>query len=61
MTRITLELDDVDLAAAARALGTTSAAETVAAALAEVAVRRQRREAFPLAPADRTLAGHYLG
>ena len=61
MTRITLELDDVHLAAAARALGTGSPADTVAAALAEIALRRQRDEASLLAPAERSLAGHYLG
>jgi Arc/MetJ family transcription regulator len=63
MTRITIELDDAHLAAAARELGTVSAAATVAAALADVALRRQRAEAFGAAPraADLSLAGHYLG
>ena len=48
MTWITLELDDAQLAAAARELGTTSPAETVAAALADVALRSAGR-AFGLA------------
>jgi Arc/MetJ family transcription regulator len=63
MTQITLELDDVHLAAAARELGTTSTIETVTAALAEIAVRRLRAEAFGATPAaaEPSLAGHFLG
>jgi Arc/MetJ family transcription regulator len=63
MTRITLELDDAHLAAAARELGTTSADETITAALAHIALRRQRAEAFGAMPAaaDLSLAGHFLG
>jgi Arc/MetJ family transcription regulator len=63
MTLITLEVDDVHLAAAARELGTSTPAETVAAALADVALRGQRAEAFGpvLAPSDVSLAGHFLG
>ncbi len=63
MTRITLELDDSQLAAAGRELGTTSAVETVTAALADVALRRQRAEEFGATPAsaELSLAGHFLG
>jgi hypothetical protein len=63
MTRITLELDDAQLAAAARELDTISPAETITAALADVALRRQRAEAFGRSPApsDLSLAGHFLG
>ncbi len=63
MTLITFELDDAHLAAAARELGTTTPVETVTAALADVALRRQRAEAFgrALAPSDLSLAGHFLG
>ena len=46
MTRTTIDLDDERLAAAARELGTTSKTETVDAALAYVAERRARVEAF---------------
>lgn len=46
MSRTTIDLDDDKLAAAARELGTTSKIETVNAALAYVAERRQRAEAF---------------
>jgi hypothetical protein len=43
--------------------GTTSAVETVTAALADVALRRQRAEAFGATPAaaELSLAGHFLG
>ena len=63
MTRITLELDDAHLAAVARELGTTSPDETVTAALAHIALRRQRAEAFGATPAaaELSLAGHFLG
>lgn len=63
MTRITLELDDDHLAAAARELGTTSSEDTITAALADIALRRQRAEAFGAAPAaaELSLAGHFLG
>jgi Arc/MetJ family transcription regulator len=63
MTQITLELDDAQLAAAARELDTTTPAETVTAALAEIALRRQRAEAFGTNPAaaELSLAGHFLG
>jgi hypothetical protein len=63
MTQITLDLNDAHLAAAARELGTTSAVETVAAALADIALRRQRAEAFDATPAaaELSLAGHFLG
>jgi Arc/MetJ family transcription regulator len=44
--RTTIDLDDEKVAAAARELGTTSKVETVNAALAYVAARRQRAEAF---------------
>jgi Arc/MetJ family transcription regulator len=46
VTRTTIDLDDDKLAAAARELGTTSKVDTVNAALAYVAARRQRAEAF---------------
>lgn len=46
MARTTLDVDDETLAAAARELGTTSKVETVNAALAYVADRRKRAEAF---------------
>ncbi|MGH3905594.1 MAG: type II toxin-antitoxin system VapB family antitoxin [Pseudonocardiaceae bacterium] len=46
MSRTTIDLDDEKVAAAARELGTTSKVETVNAALAYVASRRQRAEAF---------------
>jgi len=46
MSRTTIDLDDDKLAAAARELGTTSKVETVNAALAYVAERRLRAEAF---------------
>jgi hypothetical protein len=46
VSRTTIDLDDDKLAAAARELGTTSKIETVNAALAYVAGRRQRAEAF---------------
>jgi Arc/MetJ family transcription regulator len=46
VTRTTIDLDDEKVAAAARELGTTSKVETVNAALAYVAARRQRAEAF---------------
>lgn len=46
MSRTTIDIDDEKLAAAARELGTTSKTETVDAALAHVAARRQRNEAF---------------
>ncbi len=46
MSRTTIDIDDDKLAAAARELGTTSKIETVDAALAYVAGRRQRAEAF---------------
>ncbi len=46
VSRTTIDLDDEKLAAAARELGTTSKTETVNAALAHVAGRRQRDEAF---------------
>lgn len=63
MTQITLELDEAHLAAAARELGTTSPAQTVIAALTEIAVRRLRAEAFgtTLADAEPSLAGLFLG
>jgi hypothetical protein len=63
MTWITLELDDAQLAAAARELDTTSPAETITAALADVALRSQRAEPFghARAPSDLSLAGHFLG
>ncbi len=46
MTRTTIEIDDEALAAAAAELGTSSKVETVNAALAYVADRRRRAEAF---------------
>ncbi len=46
MSRTTIDLDDDVLAAAARELGTGSKVETVNAALAFVAERRRRSEAF---------------
>jgi Arc/MetJ family transcription regulator len=46
VSRTTIDLDDEKLAAAARELGTTSKVETVNAALAYVAERRRRAEAF---------------
>ncbi|MFN3217828.1 MAG: type II toxin-antitoxin system VapB family antitoxin [Acidimicrobiales bacterium] len=46
MTRTTIEIDDEALAAAAQELGTTTKVETVNAALAFVAARRRRAEAF---------------
>lgn len=46
MSRTTIDIDDDQLAAAARELGTTSKVETVNAALAYVAQRRRRAEAF---------------
>lgn len=46
MSRTTIDLDDDALDAAARELGTTSKVETVNAALAYVAERRRRDEAF---------------
>jgi hypothetical protein len=46
VSRTTIDLEDDKLAAAARELGTTSKIETVNAALAYVAGRRQRAEAF---------------
>jgi len=63
MMQITLELDEAHLASAARELGTTSPAETVAAALAQIAVRRMRAEDFGAAPAgaEPSLAGLFLG
>jgi Arc/MetJ family transcription regulator len=46
MARTTIDVDDEQLAAAARELGTTSKVDTVNAALAYVAQRRRRAEAF---------------
>lgn len=46
MSRTTIDIDDEQLAAAARELGTTSKVETVNAALLFVAQRRRRAEAF---------------
>lgn len=46
VSRATFELDDDLLESAARELGTASKVETVRAALAFVASRRQRGEAF---------------
>jgi Arc/MetJ family transcription regulator len=46
MSRTTIDLDDTQLAAAARELGTTSKVETVNAALAFVADRRRLAKAF---------------
>lgn len=46
VSRTTIDLDDEQLAAAARELGTTSKVETVNAALAFVAARRRRAQAF---------------
>lgn len=46
MARTTIDVDDETLSAAARELGTTSKVETVNAALAYVADRRKRAEAF---------------
>lgn len=46
MSRTTIDIDDEQLAAAARELGTRSKVDTVNAALAFVAQRRRRAEAF---------------
>ena len=46
MTRTTIDIDDDQLDAASRELGTTSKVDTVNAALAFVAQRRRRTEAF---------------
>lgn len=46
VSRTTIDIDDDKLAAAARELGITSKVETVNAALAYVAERRQRAAAF---------------
>jgi len=46
MSRTTIDLDDDKLDAAARELGTTTKVDTVNAALAYVAERRRRAEAF---------------
>jgi Arc/MetJ family transcription regulator len=46
VSRTTIDLDDDNLAAAARELGTTSTEDTVNAALEFVASRRRRAEAF---------------
>lgn len=46
MSRTTIDIDDEQLAAAARELGTTSKVDTVNAALTYVASRRQRTAAF---------------
>lgn len=46
MSRTTIDIDDEVLDAAARELGTSSKVETVNAALAFVAQRRRRSEAF---------------
>jgi len=46
MSRTTIDLDDEKLAAAAQELGTTSKVDTVNAALAYVAERRVRADAF---------------
>lgn len=46
VSRTTIDIDDEQLAAAARELGTTSKVETVNAALAYVAQRRRRVAAF---------------
>lgn len=46
MSRTTIDIDDEKLAAAAIELGTQSKIDTVNAALAFVAARRQREEAF---------------
>lgn len=46
VTRTTIDVDEQTLAEAARELGTTSKVETVNAALAYVAHRRKRAEAF---------------
>lgn len=46
MSRTTIDIDDKKLEAAARELGTRSKVETVNAALAYVAGRRLRAEAF---------------
>ncbi|MDN5914928.1 MAG: type II toxin-antitoxin system VapB family antitoxin [Pseudonocardia sp.] len=46
MSRTTIDIDDDHLVAAARELGTSSKVETVNAALAFVAQRRRRVEAF---------------
>jgi Arc/MetJ family transcription regulator len=42
MTRTLIDIDDVKLEAAKRALGTSTKVETVNRALAEVAARKQR-------------------
>lgn len=46
MSRTTIDIDDEQLAAAARELGTSTKVETVNAALAYVAQRRRRAAAF---------------
>jgi Arc/MetJ family transcription regulator len=46
VSRTTIDIDDDKLEAAARELGTTSKVDTVNAALAFVAGRRKRAEAF---------------
>lgn len=46
MSRTTIDLDDEQLAAAARELGTSTKIDTVNAALAFVARRRQLAETF---------------
>lgn len=46
MARTTIDLDEDLLAAAARELGTSSKVDTVNAALAFMAARRRRAEAF---------------
>ena len=46
MSRTTIDIDDAQLAAAARELGTTSKVDTVNAALAFVANRRKLAKAF---------------
>jgi Arc/MetJ family transcription regulator len=46
MSRTTIDVDDEQLAAAARELGTSSKVDTVNAALAYVAQRRRRVEVF---------------
>lgn len=46
MARTTIDVDEQTLAAASRELGTASKVETVNAALAYVANRRKRAEAF---------------
>lgn len=46
MSRTTIDIDDEQLAAAARELGTTTKTATVNAALLFVAQRRRRAQAF---------------